>query len=263
MKKLIVLGLVGAVALFAIARKTNVFSYANTLVTQVSTDAQKQIPTKFELERIRQEIGALDSDISAMIRPIAEYKADVQKLNKDIATNQRSIEERKEKYLAIVKDLDANKKDWTFIGVKYTPTQVRSQLNRDLDTLKLQEKNVKTQQQVLEAKHASLKATQEQLAKVVSKKREYESRLAQLEALDQSLQVARIGSDIKIDNSRATQIENALQALEQRLAADDAELKLRAGQIGNINLFEREPEPVDLQSIRAYLEGNAETASTK
>jgi chromosome segregation ATPase len=263
MKKVIVISLIGAVALFAIAKKTNVFSYANTLVTQVSTDAQKQIPTKFELERIRQEIASLDTDISAMIRPIAEYKADVQKLNKDIAAGQRSIEERKEKYLAIVKDLDANKKDWRFCGKTYSPEQVRRQLNRDLDTLKLQEKNVKTQQQVLDAKLASLTATQEQLAKVVGKKREYEARLAQLEALDQSLQVARIGSDIKIDDSRATQIESALQALEHRLKADSEELKMRTGDIGNLNLFEREPEPVDLQSIRNYLEGNAETASTK
>jgi hypothetical protein len=81
--------------------------------------------------------------------------------------------------------------------------------------------------------------------------------------MDQSLQVARIGSDIKIDSSRTTQIENALQNLEQRLAADEHELKLRAGEISNINLFERDPEPVDLQTLRTYLEGNAETASTK
>ena len=263
MKKLMVIGLIGAVALFALGKKTNVFSYASTLVSQVETDAKKQIPTKFELERIRQEIAALDGDISQMIRPIAEYKADVQRLNKDIAVGRRNIEEQKEKYLAILQDLESNKKEFKFCGKTYSADRVRQQLQRDMENLKLQEKNVKTQQQVLDAKHASLKATQEQLAKVVSKKREYEMRLAQLEAMDQSLQVARIGSDIKIDSSRTTQIENALQNLEQRLAADEHELKLRAGEISNINLFERDPEPVDLQTLRTYLEGNAETASTK
>jgi hypothetical protein len=262
MKKLLVIGLIGAVALFAIGRKTNVFSYASTLVTQVETDAKKQIPTKFELERVRQEIAGLDTDISQMIRPIAEYKADVQRLHKDIAVGQQAIEERKEKYLAILKDLEANKKEFRFCGKSYSADRVRQQLQRDMDNLKLQEKNVKTQQQVLDAKQASLKATQEQLAKVVSKKREYELRLAQLEAMDQSLQVARIGSTVTIDTSRTTQIESALQNLEQRLAADEAELKMRAGEIANINLFEREPEAVDLQTIRTYLEGNEDPSKT-
>ena len=94
------------------------------------------------------------------------------------------------------------------------------------------------------------------MAKVISKKREYEVRLAQLEAMDQSLQVARIGTTIKIDASRTTQIEEALQGLEKRLSADAAELDLRKNGLGEINLFEREPEPFDLNVIRTYLEGN-------
>jgi hypothetical protein len=128
--------------------------------------------------------------------------------------------------------------------------------------LKLCEKNLKTQQQVLEAKELALKATQEQLAKVVSKKREYELRLAQLEAMDQTLQVAKIGSTIKIDASRATQIEEALQNLEKRLTTDSEELKIRTGEI---NLFEREPEPVDFDAIRTYLQGGeqAEKAANR
>ena len=83
-------------------------------------------------------------------------------------------------------------------------------------------------------------------------------RLAQLEALDQSLQIARIGTTIKIDASRATQIEEALKNLEKRLAADAAEVDLRTNP-GDINLFEREPEPLDLTTLRNYLQGTEQT----
>lgn len=268
MKKLLLIGIIGAVALVAIGTKTNLFSYASTLVANVESSARNQVPTKFELDRIRHEIANLDGDISQMIRPIAEYKADITRLRKDITKQQTNLEEKKTALLAVVEKLEANANAKEFrVGKNMVPTdRVRQQVQRETESLKLLDKNVKTQQQVLDAKEASLKATQEQLAKVVAKKREYEVRLNQLEAMDQSLQVARIASDIKIDSSRATQIEDALQKLEQKLIADEHELKIRAGEIANINLFEREPEPLDLNAIRGYLEGTApadKTASNK
>jgi chromosome segregation ATPase len=257
MKKLLIVGVIGAVALLVIAKKTNVFSYANTLVAQVTTDAKNQVPTKFEFDRIRNEIASLDGDISQMIRPIAEYKAEIERLRKDINKSSGNIDDKKKTLLAVVTKLEGNPK-FVNCGTRQVPAEkVRQELARQTENLKLLEKNNKAQQDMLEAKEASLKATQEQLAKVVTKKREYEVRLAQLEALDQSLQVQRIASDIKIDTSRATQIEDALQSVEKRLAADSEELKLRAGEIANnaINLFEREPEVPDLSAIRTFLEG--------
>jgi chromosome segregation ATPase len=256
MKKMLIVGLIGAVALFVIAKKTNVFSYGSTFISQVATDAKNQVPTKFELDRIRNEIAALDGDISQMIRPIAEYKADIEKLRKDIAKSSGTLDEKKQVLLGVVEKLEGNPKE-VRCGNKLVPAErVKIEVQRQTENLKLLEKNVKAQQQMLEAKETSLKATQEQLSKVVTKKREYEVRLAQLEAMDQSLQVQRIASDIKIDTSRTTQIEDALQGLEKRLAADGEELRLRANDIANLNLFEREPEPLDLNVIRGYLEGN-------
>jgi len=255
MKKYLIVGLLGAVALVVVAKKTNVFSYASTLVSQVERDAKNQVPTKFELDRIRNEIAALDGDISQMIRPIAEYKADVKKLRSDIASSQATIDEKKQALLAVVEKLEGNREFVNIGGKKHSIERVKQQVQRESDALKLLEKNLKTQTQVLEAKEASLKATQEQLAKVVSKKREYEVRLAQLEAMDQTIQVSRIASNIKIDTSRATQIEDALQGLEKRLNADLEELDLQRNQANSINLFEREPEAFDLNVIRGYLEG--------
>jgi len=262
MKKLLIIGVIGAVALVAIAKKTNVFSYAGTLIANVEAGAKDQIPTKFELDRIRHEIGNLDSDISQMIRPIAEYKADVGKLRKDIAKQQTTIDEKKTALLAVVEKLDGNPKEVKFGKNFVSAERVRQQVQRETDNLKFAEKNVKASQQMLEAKEASLKATQEQLAKVVSKKREYEVRLAQLEAMDQSLQVQRIATNIKIDTSRATQIEEALQGLEKRLTADLHELDMVKNDINAVNLFEREPEPLDLSAIRGYLEGTGPVEKT-
>lgn len=256
MKKLLIFGMIGTVALFVIAKKTNTFSYVSTMCSSITKDASDSIPTKFELERIRNEIAQLDGDVSNMIRPIAEYKAEIERLRKDINKTQTTVDDRKKDLLVVVERLDAADKGFVLLpnNKRFPVEKVKAQLQRETENVKQQEKNLKTQQQVLEAKETSLKATQEQLAKVVSKKREYELRLAQLEAMDQSLQIARIGTTIKIDASRATQIEEALQSLERRLTTDSEELKIRTNP-GDINLFEREPEPVDVGTLRTYLQG--------
>src|SRR5215470_15089267 len=97
MKKYLLIGIVGTIALVAIAKTTNLTSYARTLVNSVSRDVDKQIPTKFEIERIRNEIASLDGDISQMIRPIAEYKAEVKRTRDEIATAQETIKDKKAK----------------------------------------------------------------------------------------------------------------------------------------------------------------------
>src|ERR1700722_2116496 len=102
MKKLRVIGLIGAVALFAIAKQTSVFSYVKTGVAQLESDVKGQIPTKFELDRIRNEIAALDGDVGQMIKPIAEYKAVIEKMRRDIVKTQANIDEQKKNMLPIV-----------------------------------------------------------------------------------------------------------------------------------------------------------------
>jgi len=257
MKKYLLIGIIGTVALVVVAKKTNVCSYASTLISHVEKEADKSIPTKFEIERIRHEIASLDGDISQMIRPIAEYKAEIQRTRLEVTTGQKTIDEKKAKLLVHFEKVEGNPKVVVCNSNPVPLEKFKAELHRQTEIVKTQELNLKTQRQVLEAKEKSLKATQDQLAKVVSKKREYEARLAELEALDQSLQVARIASDIKIDASRATQIEDALRKLEDKLRADGAELDLRQNGGGaNINLFEQEPAPLDLQASRNYLEGN-------
>jgi hypothetical protein len=121
-----------------------------------------------------------------------------------------------------------------------------------------------SQRKILEAKETSLQATQEQLGKVVSKKREYEERLAQLEANEETLQIARIGSSVQIDSSRATQIEEALRDIERRQDVQRAEIELRNNAVADdmIPVGRGKTPPVDPAAIREYLE-KTEAASSK
>ena len=113
----------------------------------------------------------------------------------------------------------------------------------------------KSQEKLLDAKESSLSATREQLAKLISKKREYEVRLSQLAADEEVLRVARLGTRLEIDDSRATEIEAALQSIEERHDVLRAEVELRNGPSAAdfIPVNGRQRATYDVVEIRNYL----------
>jgi len=263
MKKVLALVLIVGVG-FVVARKTHFASYVNTCAAQVGDEMKRQIPTRFELERIRHEIGNLDKDISRMIRPVAEYKTQIDWMRKDLDKAQVRLEERRKQLLAMSDDLKASPISITY-DREYPAEVIRHKLQKDFDSFKRFEAHVKTQRKLLEAKEASLKASQEQLAKVIEKKREYELKVAQLEAENETLQVSRIGNKLQLDDSRATQIEASLTEVQKQLDTERNQIDMEAGTVVTDNIPVQQ-RPVDLQAIRNYLrqEGSArtETAST-
>jgi chromosome segregation ATPase len=261
MRKTIALLLVLAAGLF-VYKKTQFGSYAGTLWSQVKQEAKDQVPTKFEIERVRHELGNLDGDISGMIRPIAEYMAAITRLKKDIQKTQTNLDEQKTVLLAMTHDLEGNPTFVEYGGEKYTSERVRGKLHKDFESFKRLESHLHSQKKLLEAKEASLKATQEQLAKVIAKKREYEVRLAQLEADEETLQVAKLGSKLEFDDTRTTQIEAALAEIEHRQNVLRAEVELQTGSLANDFIpVQKGRSGPDVQTIRQYLEGSA-VAST-
>ena len=218
-----------------LAMKTSFASYAGTLWSQVKTDAKKQVPTRFEIERVRHELEQLDDDIGGMIRPIAEYKAAIARLQKDIARTPDGAGRAEADPLDDDQGPGGQSDRGTRTRARSTrPTASAHKLQRDFESYQRMEKNLASQRKLLEAKESRCEAAQDQLAKVIAKKREFELRLAQLEADEETLQIARIGSKLEIDDSRATQIEAALAEIEQRHdgaayrdRAEDADVRQR------------------------------------
>lgn len=252
-KKLFILALV-VVAGWFIVKKTNALSYAGTLWNQIRCETKRTVPTKFELDRARYEINNLDKDISNLLRPIAEHMAAVNRLKKDIQTGRASLAEQRSTMLALTKDLESNPKFVSVGEEEFSAERLRRKLQRDFDVFKRCETNLRTKEKLLEAKEQSLAANREQLAKLIAKKREYELRLEQLEAEEQTLQIARMGSKIKLDDSRATEIEQILSGIEQRHDVQRAELELANGPIANdLSPSHRDRSTADVNEIRDYL----------
>lgn len=260
MKKVLIIGLI-VVGGFFLVRKTHLCSYAGTLWSRVGTEAKNQVPTKFELDRIRHEIARMDSDIKGMLSPIAENMAAVKRLNRDIDTTRVRLGEQKTTLLTMTHDLESNPQFISYGGERYSADRVRNKLDRDFASYKRCESKLKSQEKLLEAKERSLSATREQLNKLIAKRREFEVRLGQLEADEETLQIARIGSrGIQLDDSRATEIEAALAEIEKRHDVQREELELMNGPLASdiIPVQEHDRPRVDVNTVRNYLQNGSE-----
>jgi len=255
MKKCVVIVL-AVVALAFVYKKTNVGSYVGTVLVQAKKEAQDQVPTRLEIERVRYEIANLDNDVGNMIRPIAEHMTGIAKLKKDIETAQAGLEKERAVLVKMTDDLACNPTQIEYGGKMYSPEYIRGKLQRDFATFKQLEAKLESQRKLLELKQSSLQSAHEQLAKVQDKKREYEIRLAQLEADEEQLQTARIGTPFKLDDSRASQIERDLAEIAKRQSIQRNEIELKTGALvsDNIPVLQQKQPVTDVAAIRRYLE---------
>jgi len=271
MRKTIALLAAGLLALVVLTKTTGVSSYVGTLWSQTKMAAKQQVPTKFEIDRIRHDIASLDQDLDNMIRPIAEHKVAVDRLRKQVAEDDVKLSEQRTVLLDAIAAVKAAKKNdkLVYAGKAYSVDSVQMRIKLDSEAFKKFEANLKAARTLLEAKEKTLAAAQEQLQTFVSKKREFELQLAQLEAENEVNQVAAVGTEIKIDNTRLATIAQSLGELKDRIDVQKTALETKQGMLDHNSIQLNQPQQnpaVDLESIEAHLQNGvapAKTVSTK
>jgi chromosome segregation ATPase len=262
MKKLLVIGLIVLAGLWLV-RKTHIASYAGTLWCQMRQEAKAQVPTRFELDRIRHEIAQMDNDIRNMVSPIAEHMATIARLRRDIEQNEATLADRKAGLLTLTTSLDKGTDPIDFRGQRLTPERARHQMRRDFNSFKLLQTQLATHRKLLDAKEKALDGTREQLNKLIAKKRDFEVQLANLEAREQMLTVARTGTDLLVDDSRATKIKSDLEGIEHRMDVEQNKLDLINAGVGTTSTPAPEQGSASPDEVRAYIEGRPAGNGTK
>lgn len=253
LKKILIVGailLVGAIAV----KKMNCSSYVRTAWSQVAKNARDQIPSQFELERIRHEIAALERDVDNLIKPIAERMYDVRELRKEVSELQQTLAARKDKLQVMTNDWEA-KKSFVVLNTKYSGSRAEDKLHREFVACRRIEKTLESKERLLSARERQMEAIREQAEKLISKKREFEVRLAELEAEEELLTVDLTGTMPSLDSSRATAIQDALNQVERRQQIKRNELELRSGQFSTEERESSDSSRVNVDEIRSYLHG--------
>src|SRR5436309_11861427 len=106
MKKILVIGVLVLGGLWA-CKKTNLCSYASTLWAKGQRAVKGQVPRQFELDRIRNEVEKLDGDVRAMLGPIAEKQATVNRLKGEVETARAEHKKMREHLLTLTRQVEA------------------------------------------------------------------------------------------------------------------------------------------------------------
>ena len=263
MTKKLIVGVLVLVACLWVVKKTQVLSYASTIITNGKAALQHQIPREFEIARVKNEIQRLDRDYAALLGPIAEKKAAVRRLENEVSNTETRLTDRRDALLALTNAIDSKQKEIVYNDSNYSLAQAKVRLAQDFATFKKMEVKLATQKKLLEAQRQNLEATIAQLGKLVVQKREFETALAEIEANEAVLAATRVSTPLRTDDGRVSDIANTLKDLKE---AQEVERERRTlEQQYGTRIGDAQPTPTqvtDLTAVREHLEGRGTPVGT-
>jgi peptidoglycan hydrolase CwlO-like protein len=271
MKKFLIIGLVVLAGLWFVGKRVQssvcasverARSYAGAFLAQVQEGTNGQEEIKADPQEIRKEIGNLDGDIRRMVSPIAEHMAFIDQLQKEIDATRGNLATQKDNLLALTDLLKKEQTAYVYRGRKLPAERLRTQLDREFATFKTQQATLESKEKLLEAKERTLDATKDQLNKLIAKKRDFEVRLAQLEAEEARLSYDRLATLPDLDDHRATQIQAALDKIAHRQLVEKNRIKLMPQYTTTSDNLPAPESRLSPDEIRAYLQGNGNGVRT-
>src|SRR5947209_6722199 len=214
MKKFVVIGLLVLGGLW-VCKKTNLCSYASTLWAKGTRAVKGQVPRQFELDRVRNEIEKLDSDVRALLGPIAEKQAAIKRLQREVEVAQANHKKMREDLLSLTRQVEAGTQQISIGGEEYTLDEAKAKLAHDFVSFKTLDASLKSRKELLAAQKQNVRLAHQQLAEIATQKRRFETRLAQLEANEEYLNLRGITTPLPFDQGRVADIKNTLDAVEQ------------------------------------------------
>jgi chromosome segregation ATPase len=263
-KKLAIVAVIGVAGLW-VAKKTHVGSYACTVVSSAKDHIRGQIPRSLELARVQNEIQQLDRDYQGLLGPIAEKMAAIKKLDREITTARANQQEQRGDLLALTKAIENCETPVSYQGSLFNADQAKVKLAREFAAYKRLETHLASKEKLLDAETKNLAAVRDQLDKLVTQKREFEIRLAQLEAEEETLNVARIQTPLQTDDSRVADIKRTLDRIEHAQSVETQQHVLQqqyGSKIGDAQPTDSSVN-LDVSEIRGYLQGTTTKTTTK
>jgi chromosome segregation ATPase len=259
-KKIIVAAivlLVGAV----VVKKANLCSYATAVFNNGAERVRHEIPRDLELARVKSEIGKMDRDYQKLLRAIAERMASTKKLSEEVAMGEANRKELVDSLSALAKAIEEKEAPIRYQGFTYqTTAKAEAKAARELTVLKQLDKSLASKKKMLDAEQRNLDALRDALDKLVTQKREFEVRVAQLEAAQAELDAVAVKSPLKTDESRVADIKRTLDEIEYGVNVDRQLIELQeqyGSKIDNSTANVQQPSAVNLQEIHDYLQGKA------
>jgi chromosome segregation ATPase len=267
MKKFLVVAAIVVVGV-VVAKKTHAWTCARDMVKNALADKEREKSRTQELAEAKKKIAAMDKGYQKLLRSIAEKMVSVKTLTEEIKTAEVNRKELFDGLTGLTESIEAKETPISYKGESYpTPAKAEAKANRELTLLKQLDKSLGSKKKLLEAEQRTLDALKDGLDKLVTQKRTFEVRVAELEAREAELQAAKIQSPTKIDEGEVADIKKLLDRVEHGQAVDTTVGDLEKQYGSKIDTstagVEQSSSGTVVQDFQAYRDGNQNKKSGK
>ena len=222
---------------------SHAWSYVKTCGREVRHAVKRQVPLEFEVRHAQQLVSDLVPEIRQAMHVIAEQQVEVEALEQAVTRRETAVKQQKTAILALRGTLNEGETQYVIAGKPYSQQQVEKDLETRFRRFQLAEETLQHEQQILTARRAALRANEDQLANLISTKKELEAQLAQLDARMRAVKAAESISNVsQLDDSRLNRAKQQIAELNKQLDVKERLLETEVPHTGLIPI-EQELEP--------------------
>jgi len=212
-----VVSLAGLALVGGVVFGTDLFSYVSSSSRAMRTAVKDNVPVEFQLRRARDLVDDLVPEMQANVRVIATQEVEIAGLRRDIEQSRANLQAERARVQKLRESLSSENGDYTFSGIHYSREQVKDDLAHRFDFLKEAEVVQAGKERLLQNRERSLAAAMQTLDHMKSQKSLLEGQIASLEAQNQLIQSAAVGSNVAVDNTKLAQTERLISDVKKQL----------------------------------------------
>lgn len=225
LKKLVVVGIVGFVAVSAI-KGSKIGSYIRSEIDGLRERAESKIPPEREVARLRGEIKNLDKDVMAVINQLAKERVEVNQLQKkieDLRVSQAAAKEVLELRAAEIKNAAERV---TFNGRTLSVSEAKAELEEGVKRYTLNQRSLEGLESAFASREKIKVGLEKQLEAMKNQKAELTAQVDALEAELTALKLRQMESRYQTDDTRLAKIKEDIRALKTKLEVEREKLNL-------------------------------------
>ncbi len=205
-------------------------SYGRTVYGETVRWIYGQVPLDFQIARAKQLLKETDPAIKSTIKGIAEERVRIAKLEKEVVALNQQLSTETGSMLALKTELqrDGKLQRVNFNGRNWDRKVAEKELVRKFEFCKATTETVKLKEKVIAARQEGLIAAEQKHDKLQSLRKQFEAQIEQLETQYKQLQVKEMAQNIRIDDTKLTELKECLDSISDTMNVEEEFSKMNA-----------------------------------
>jgi chromosome segregation ATPase len=218
-KKLAILS-VAVMAGLALVSWAGLSTYVTTAAHNIKAKLKSEVPIEFQIQDVKRRVAELVPDMKQHFRQVAEEMVAIENLRNEVTVTKRNLAGQKEALADMARKLDSDEETVAYDGKDYNRDRLKVKVEKDFDSYKHCEAELKSKEKLLEAREKGLQAAQAQLEEMRHAKDDLEVQIADLEAQLQNVKLAEARNKFHLDDSRLSQCKASIAEIRNRLQVE-------------------------------------------